>query len=104
MVTLQDELAELTGEVDHGLWLLRIAHECGFGDLERQLLADLVDISMTALIGALSTDGEPRKRYAELVRRISETVVRTGDHTAASAWDRYCDECSAEKLAARVRH
>ncbi len=78
MMTLRDELAELKSEVDRGLTLLQMAHECGFDDFAAQLLSELTQISVTALLGAFATDGEPREQYAAIVRRIDKQTERYG--------------------------
>jgi hypothetical protein len=59
-------------EVDRGLCSLKIVRECGFEDLEAKLLRDLDDLSTVLLLATVATDGEPRKRVAELLRRIDE--------------------------------
>lgn len=79
MVTLEDEFDELRNVVDHGLRLLKLAEECGFTTLESHLRADLDEISVMALFGAIVTDGGIRERYAELVRRIDEATTKIPD-------------------------
>jgi hypothetical protein len=55
---------EMTEEVDHTLRVLKMARECGFREIETQLLDDLQAVSDQLLMGATATDGKPRGRCA----------------------------------------
>jgi hypothetical protein len=64
----------VTDEADRSLRLLRITRECGWADLEAQLLRDLAALETVLVLCACRTDGAERKRYAELAKRIGKAT------------------------------